>query len=618
MDIGTIIRRPLMRTRTNDPQKVKELMESIQEIGLQVPGRSRGPTEYCRSISSFNPLTLQIDVLEVDGVYYGSSAPWTPNNPLQDSTRNKGNLEVKLHLSQDINSSCCCFLGLEFTVLLHLSGIICDESKSATGAVSAHYMASMTLSLNHYDKPDKHKEVLQLSSFHEIQDSRRLHFIYVALVLNMDLLSFRSPFSSSSVRLSLSKISAYAMQRLSTENSVGRQEADIPENLMILDKHSKWVIFFSPSASPSKAHFFSKQKMQISTYRRPKKKVYHRVAELDRVMELRKKPSLILNLKNIITSKKSRSLLLRDLEKEVGFVQKWNYMSVIEKYPRIFKAGVKGGAPISVHLTEKAEKIASEEAAVREAMEPILVRNLRKLLMMSMDGRISLEKIEFIESDLGLPRDFKTCLIPKYPEFFTVKNFNGRDCLQLESWDDELVITAREEKLDLSKIHDKPKTISKDGNFPGPFAFRLSFPSGFRPNMKYLKEFEKWQRLEFPSPYLNARSFDPVTPQARKRAVAVLHELLSLTMEKRLTSAQLDAFHAEYQLPCKLLLCLIKNHGIFYITNKGIRSTVFLKEAYDNSCLKEKCPLLRFHDRFVALSGSSELSSELHYELISS
>ncbi|XP_057969884.1 sulfiredoxin, chloroplastic/mitochondrial isoform X2 [Malania oleifera] len=45
------IRRPLMRTRANDPAKVKDLMNSIQEIGLQVP----------------------IDVLEVDGAYYGFS-----------------------------------------------------------------------------------------------------------------------------------------------------------------------------------------------------------------------------------------------------------------------------------------------------------------------------------------------------------------------------------------------------------------------------------------------------------------------------------------------------------------------------------------------------------------
>ena len=31
------IRRPLMRTRANDPQKVKDLMESISQIGLQEP-----------------------------------------------------------------------------------------------------------------------------------------------------------------------------------------------------------------------------------------------------------------------------------------------------------------------------------------------------------------------------------------------------------------------------------------------------------------------------------------------------------------------------------------------------------------------------------------------------
>ena len=31
------IRRPLMRTRANDPAKVQELMDSICVIGLQVP-----------------------------------------------------------------------------------------------------------------------------------------------------------------------------------------------------------------------------------------------------------------------------------------------------------------------------------------------------------------------------------------------------------------------------------------------------------------------------------------------------------------------------------------------------------------------------------------------------
>lgn len=45
------IRRPLLRTRTNDPEKVQSLMDSIAEIGLQEP----------------------IDILDVDGIYYGFS-----------------------------------------------------------------------------------------------------------------------------------------------------------------------------------------------------------------------------------------------------------------------------------------------------------------------------------------------------------------------------------------------------------------------------------------------------------------------------------------------------------------------------------------------------------------
>ncbi|KAF5205267.1 Root primordium defective [Thalictrum thalictroides] len=289
-------------------------------------------------------------------------------------------------------------------------------------------------------------------------------------------------------------------------------------------------------------------------------------------------------------------------------------MAVIEKYPSIFH--VSGGdgnkTPILVKLTEKAAKIAAEEGDVRQVMEPIIVNKLRKLLMMSIDCRVPLEKIEFIRSELGLMRDFKECLIPKYPEFFTVIDVNGFPYLNLEIWDSSIAVTAREEKLvavsstlegDVTNFggdHKKVK-ISKDGNFSGPFAFEMNFPVSFRPNMKYLEEVQKWQKMPFPSPYLSARRFEPADPKARKRAVAVLHEVLSLTMEKRLNSAQLDAFHAEYQLPVKLLLCLVKHHGIFYMTNKGAKSTVLLKDAYNGINLIEKCPLLRFNDKFVGL-----------------
>lgn len=289
-------------------------------------------------------------------------------------------------------------------------------------------------------------------------------------------------------------------------------------------------------------------------------------------------------------------------------------MAVIEKYPLIFHVGGGNRTPPCVSLTEKAEKVAIEETEARRLMEPILVKNLQKLLMISVDCRVPLEKIELIGSELGLPDDFKKSMIPKYPEHFTVKDVNGKTYLHLENWDSTLAVTAREEKLANEGIfgsagNPKKVKISKEGNYPGPYAFRMNFPAGFRPNVSFLEQLQRWQKMEFPSPYLNARRFDIADPRARKRVVAVLHEFLSLSMEKRLTSAQLDAFHAEYLLPSKLLLCLIKHHGIFYITNKGARSTVFLKEAYEGSNLIDKCPKLLFNDKFIALSGRGEMNS---------
>lgn len=387
--------------------------------------------------------------------------------------------------------------------------------------------------------------------------------------------------------------------------------------VFLLIESRKWFIvngrqrLCHPLPSVKVGHMWIQFMFKSSGGRRPKKKTYYRVNDLDRVMELQKKPSLILRLKSIIQSQKKQCVLLRDLEKEVGFVQKWNFMGIIEKYPSIFRVTGGDRTPPMVMLTEKADKVALEEDEAKVQMEPILVKNLRKLLMLSVDCTLPLETIQLIENDLGLPSDFRQSLIPKYPQFFSVKDMNGRTYLQLENWDSFLAVTAREERLTCEGVlTSKEKArVLKDGNYFGPFAFQMRYPAGFRPNTNYLKEVQKWQKMEFPSPYLNAKRFELADPKAQKRVVAVLHELLSLTVEKRLTSAQIDAFHSELRLPARLLLCLIKHHGIFYITNKGVRSTVILKEAYNGSNLICKCPLLLFRDKFIALTGRREIDS---------
>ncbi|BAT87821.1 hypothetical protein VIGAN_05123300 [Vigna angularis var. angularis] len=140
--------------------------------------------------------------------------------------------------------------------------------------------------------------------------------------------------------------------------------------------------------------------------RRPKKKTYHRVAELDRVMELRKKPLMILQLTSLIQFQPHHSpLFLRDLEKNVGFVRKWAFMALIDKHPSVFRVS---GTPPSVSLTARARTLAQEEPNARSSMESLLVTNLRKLLMLCVDCKLPLQTVELVGPQLGLPPILRT------------------------------------------------------------------------------------------------------------------------------------------------------------------------------------------------------------------
>ena len=46
--------------------------------------------------------------------------------------------------------------------------------------------------------------------------------------------------------------------------------------------------------------------------------------------------------------------------------------------------------------------------------------------MILIDCQIPMEKIEFIENELGLPNNFKSFLIRKFPEFFWLEMLIGR------------------------------------------------------------------------------------------------------------------------------------------------------------------------------------------------
>ncbi|MED6127390.1 Protein ROOT PRIMORDIUM DEFTIVE 1 [Stylosanthes scabra] len=118
----------------------------------------------------------------------------------------------------------------------------------------------------------------------------------------------------------------------------------------------------------------------------------------------------------------------------------------------------------------------------------------------------------------------------------------------------------------------------------------------------------KWQRLPYWSPYEDVSGYDLRSIEAQKRmekrAIATIHELLSLTVEKKITLERIAHFRQAMNLPNKLKDFLLQHQGIFYIStrgNQGKLHTVFLREAY------RKGELIESNDLYLARRKLAEL-----------
>lgn len=81
----------------------------------------------------------------------------------------------------------------------------------------------------------------------------------------------------------------------------------------------------------------------------------------------------------------------------------------------------------------------------------------------------------------------------------------------------------------------------------------------------------------------------------------VVHEILSLTVEKRTLVHQLTHFREEFRFSQQLRGMLIMHSDMFYISLKGVWDSVFLREAYHGSHLVEKDRLLLIKEKLRSL-----------------
>ncbi|EXB29035.1 hypothetical protein L484_018452 [Morus notabilis] len=318
---------------------------------------------------------------------------------------------------------------------------------------------------------------------------------------------------------------------------------------------------------------------------------------LDFVVEREKDLFQAISFKNQILSDPSKSLPLS----LASILKPHFHLSIpsskfFQKYPSFFTLFQPSpGLPPRVKLTRRALSLHYEESAAFDSLRKDAVRRLSRLLMIAGGGRLPLRLVEQLRWDFGLPHDFVASLLSDFPDYFHVcevpNTSDGKPELALEivSWRKDLAVSELEKR---SSSSSDSKRI----------AFPMSFPRGFDLVKKVKDWVEKWQLLPYISPYENGFHLPPGSDQAEKWTVAVLHELLWLTVSKKTERENLLVLGEWLGFGSRMFKKALVHHpGIFYVSNKIRTQTVVLREAYRKDFLVEKHPLMAMRYRHIHL-----------------
>lgn len=347
--------------------------------------------------------------------------------------------------------------------------------------------------------------------------------------------------------------------------------------------------FLQPTVLPCRQMTTSKRVKD-----RSKKK---RIHDLEVVTEKWKIFTKIHFLMELLRSEAEHIMPLRMLDKyrlELSLPKPHKLSDFIRKSPKLFELYKDRRGTSWVGLTDQAEELVDEEERLIEANSDKAAEYVTRFLMMSIDKRVRVDKIAHFRRDIGLPLDFRANWVHRYSDIFKLVKCedDGIEYLELVNWNKEWAVTELEKKV--------------GGNFTNgmsSLAFPMKYPSTYKRVSIYKDKIEKFQKMEYLSPYADARGLVAGSLEFDKRAVAIMHELLSFTLEKRLVTDHLTHFRREFVMPQKLMRLLLKHIGIFYVSERGKRFHVFLNEAYEGSELVEKSPLVLWKEKLHNVIG---------------
>ncbi|KAG6517632.1 hypothetical protein ZIOFF_021028 [Zingiber officinale] len=290
-------------------------------------------------------------------------------------------------------------------------------------------------------------------------------------------------------------------------------------------------------------------------------------------------------LKTLLLSKPRHFLPLRILSRcrpYLGLPPSRSLLSMVLRYPALFRILRSPSDLLSVALTPAAEDLAARESLARSHLTSALASKLQRLLMLSPRRSLLLSKLVHLAPDLGLPPNFRSHLCNSHPDRFrTVDTSYGR-ALQLVAWDDALAVPFPSFRPPLS-CEDRRPIIDRPSRFK-----HLPLRRGLNLKRRHRDYLIRLREMPDVSPYAVTADRGEEqnrwlsSEEAEKRACAVVREVLGMTVEKRTLVDHLTHLRKDFGLPNRLRALLVRHPELFYVSVKGVRHSVFLMEAYDD------------------------------------
>ncbi|KAF5731971.1 hypothetical protein HS088_TW18G00658 [Tripterygium wilfordii] len=268
--------------------------------------------------------------------------------------------------------------------------------------------------------------------------------------------------------------------------------------------------------------------------------------------------------------------------------------SFLRKYPHIFQICYNPTkAQPFCKLTDMAIQISRQEAEAINASLPVVIDRLVRLLSMSASRSLPLRAIFKIWRELGLPDDFEDSVISSHSDLFRLSPGNepNTHVLELVKEFSSNHFTAAVENWRVLECCREDCSVERTEI---QFSFKHLYPPGMRLSQNFKAKVKEWQRIPYVGPYEDVgktKNTKAGKVGLEKRAVATVHEFLSLTVEKMVEVEKISHFRKCFGIDLNIRDLFLDHPGIFYLSTKGKRHTVFLREAYERGCLIDPNPV---------------------------